>query len=289
MQSQQLLQAGLERTRRIYTPEHAAFLATHLSRQENVSEEMRQTLVNWVSEVHFKFKFREPCLHLALQLVDRYMSDVLTGRRKYQTVGVTAFLLGCKFEERHNPNVGDLSYITDYSSSRQDIVDMEKAMLERLQFDLVQPKPSDFVTRFAKAAGIVAVESERSIHSFEHSLILFFIDIASLHYQFCGVKPSDIAAASIACALTSLGRPMWNKRLAYYTGVEDIRHLATQLLSCAKKCESHCLKLKFSSSRFGGEAQDGTRGCYAFLRRYLETAQLPKVLTTCIPSEGVYV
>jgi hypothetical protein len=36
-------------------------------------------------------------------------------------VGVTAFMLGCKYEERHNPNLGDLSYITDYSSSRQDV------------------------------------------------------------------------------------------------------------------------------------------------------------------------
>ena len=30
-------------------------------------------------------------------------------------------MLGCKYEERHNPNLGDLSYITDYSSSRQDV------------------------------------------------------------------------------------------------------------------------------------------------------------------------
>jgi hypothetical protein len=31
-------------------------------------------------------------------------------------------MLGCKYEERHNPNLGDLSYITDYSSSRQDVM-----------------------------------------------------------------------------------------------------------------------------------------------------------------------
>jgi hypothetical protein len=44
-------------------------------------------------------------------------------RRKYQTVGVTAFMLGCKYEERHNPNLMDLSYITDYSSTKQDVSD----------------------------------------------------------------------------------------------------------------------------------------------------------------------
>ena len=30
-------------------------------------------------------------------------------------------MLGVKFEERHNPSLGDLSYITDYSSSRQQV------------------------------------------------------------------------------------------------------------------------------------------------------------------------
>jgi len=30
---------------------------------------MRKTLVNWLIEVHFKFRFREPCLHLTIQVV----------------------------------------------------------------------------------------------------------------------------------------------------------------------------------------------------------------------------
>ena len=56
-------------------------------------------------------------MHLTLQLLDRYLSTNVMTRRKYQTVGVTAFMLGCKYDERHN-------YITDYSSSRQDIIDI---------------------------------------------------------------------------------------------------------------------------------------------------------------------
>jgi hypothetical protein len=34
-----------------------------------ITAEMRKTLVNWLIEVHFKFRFREPCLHLTIQLV----------------------------------------------------------------------------------------------------------------------------------------------------------------------------------------------------------------------------
>ena len=53
------------------------------------------------------------------------LTDSSVGCR-YQTVGVTSFMLGCKLEERISPQVGDLVYITDYSSSREDIVEMEK-------------------------------------------------------------------------------------------------------------------------------------------------------------------
>ena len=53
-----------------------------------------------------------------LRLEGKGLTEMASG---WAAVGVTAFMLGCKYEERHNPNLGDLSYITDYSSSRQDV------------------------------------------------------------------------------------------------------------------------------------------------------------------------
>ncbi len=49
-------------------------------------------------------------------------------------------------------------------------------------------------------------------------MILFFIDVAAHNYKYCGMKPCDITAAAVSCALQSLGRPAWSKKLAYYTG-----------------------------------------------------------------------
>eukprot|EP00961_Rhodomonas_salina_P181141 2444883-Rhodomonas_salina.1 len=138
----------------------------------------------------------DPCLHLTTQLVARYMAANPVDRRKFQTVGVTAFMLGCKFEERHNPNLSDLSYITDYSSTRKDIVDMEAQMLERLAFDLVQPKPSDYLPRFAAAAGLDISKGANGEHNVAHSVMLFFLDISALDYAFAGLAPSVLAAAA---------------------------------------------------------------------------------------------
>jgi hypothetical protein len=170
IQNQGMLESSLEREAAIYNEKQRAALAGHMTWQTEITPTMRKTLVNWLVEVHFKFRFREPSLALTIQLLDRFMSMDVVTRRRYQTVGVTAFMLGVKFEERHNPSLGDLSYITDYSSSRQQILDMEKEMLNAVNYDLVHPKPTDFMTRLLHASGL---EKPARVHgSAGHSALL---------------------------------------------------------------------------------------------------------------------
>jgi hypothetical protein len=46
----------------------------------------------------------------------------------------------------------------------------------------------------------------------------------------------------------------------YISGIENIDYLSTMLLESARKTDTNSLRLKYTSSRFGGEAPDGTRG-----------------------------
>ncbi len=101
-EGQQHLEEALALENQVWTPQHTAKIAQHLTHQQEVlaspfspltapfspfvrvsevartndmdawrqiTAEMRRTLVNWLIEVHFKFRFREPCLHLTIQLV----------------------------------------------------------------------------------------------------------------------------------------------------------------------------------------------------------------------------
>ena len=69
LDAQSLLLTNRRLEDNIWTQSHACSMRTHLSRQETVTEEMRTVLVNWLIEVHFKFRYREPCLHLTIQVL----------------------------------------------------------------------------------------------------------------------------------------------------------------------------------------------------------------------------
>jgi len=48
----------------------------YMEQQEHISERMRAILVDWLIEVHFKFKLFPETLFLTINLLDRFMSKV---------------------------------------------------------------------------------------------------------------------------------------------------------------------------------------------------------------------
>lgn len=83
--------------------------------QPHVTEKMRMILVDWILEVHYKFKMNQESLYLAINILDRflYMSTEEVSRRQLQLVGVTSLLLAAKYEEMFVPELRDLAYICD--------------------------------------------------------------------------------------------------------------------------------------------------------------------------------
>ena len=288
LQQHRLLYTAKMQELQTYTPTYCFQLANHMKLQDTITVDMRRTLVNWMTEVHFKFRFREPCLHMAVQLLDRYLSTAKVHRRRYQTVGVTAFMLGCKYEERISPQVGDLVYITDYSSTREDIVEMEKTMLRELDFELVLPKIWDFLPRVAAAAGLSINQPQRCEHCLDLALVLYFVDLSALLLEYSGQQPSLRVGVAVACALRVLDKPPKTERIAYYAGadVEVLDKLAEQLIQAGRLGGYSALDLKYSSQRFGGVAPNGERGIAARLRRFFD-ALPPAPAPAPVPAQAL--
>jgi cyclin B len=74
---------------------------------------MRAILVDWIIEVHLKFKLLPETLFITVSLIDRYLEKVQIKRNNLQLVGVTAMLIATKYEEIYAPEVRDFVYITD--------------------------------------------------------------------------------------------------------------------------------------------------------------------------------
>ena len=87
--------------------------------QDDINDRMRAILVDWLVEVHLKFKLMPETLYLTVNIIDRFLEVRSVMRSKLQLVGVTAMLLASKYEEIYAPEVRDFVYITDRAYTRE--------------------------------------------------------------------------------------------------------------------------------------------------------------------------
>jgi len=275
LQEQLLLNQAFEQEMTVWTEQHALKIANHMTNQSEITADMRETLVEWLIKVHFNFRCLESSLYLTIQLVNHYMAKK---RAEYQTVGVTAFMIACCEKENQNLSTRTLAYITDYSSTVEDIENMEKEIRKQLRDNMKEPTPADFLRRFSQAAKLDSTEAITGKYSMSHSITLFFLDMALLNETLVATRPSLIAAASVMCTLRVLGRRDWSPQLEHYTRCtrDTVAAVANTLVHSGDSVAQSIVE-KYMSPRLGGVSDqvgaDGkplTEGCLHVLAEYYE-------------------
>ena len=228
--------------------------ADYMAGQAEINEKMRSILIDWLVEVHLKFKLMPETLYLTVNLIDRYLSKRNVTRKRLQLVGVTAMLIASKYEEIWAPEVRDFVYISDKAYSREDILHCEKVMLEALAYDLTVPTTFSFLSRFRKAAG--AADDARVGQFAEYLVELALVDYGMLKHPL-----SLISAAALHASLAANGAadayPRALRRHARYE-LAEVLPVANQLLALADKAHTSSLKAvckKYSSTKFGEVAK----------------------------------
>jgi G2/mitotic-specific cyclin-B, other len=199
--------------------------AQYMSRvQREVNEKMRAILVDWLVEVHLKFKLMPETLFLTVNLIDRYLAREPVTRKRLQLVGVTAMLVASKYEEIWAPEVRDFVYISDKAYGRDEILGMEKQMLNALAFDLTVPTPFPFLARYRKAAAAggasglalpagksgddaAAAAAAKAAEGRVAHLAQYYSELALVDYGMLQVQPSLLAAGALHLALVAAGLP----------------------------------------------------------------------------------
>ncbi|XP_020091671.1 G2/mitotic-specific cyclin-2-like isoform X1 [Ananas comosus] len=193
----------------------------YMSNQFDINEKMRAILIDWLIEVHYKFELMEETLFLTVNVIDRFLALQTVVRKKLQLVGVTAMLLACKYEEVSVPVVDDLVLICDRAYTRGEVLEMERLMVNTLQFNMSVPTPYVFMRRFLKAA-----QSDKKVEL----LSFFLIELSLVEYQMLKFRPSHLAAAAIYTAQSTLsGFKHWSKACKMHTMYSE-----EQLLECSK-------------------------------------------------------
>ncbi|WOL09745.1 hypothetical protein Cni_G18498 [Canna indica] len=193
----------------------------YMSNQFDINEKMRAILIDWLIEVHYKFELMDETLFLTVNIIDRFLEKQEIVRKKLQLVGVTAMLLACKYEEVSVPVVEDLVLISDRAYTREEILEMERQILNTLQFNMSVPTPYVFMKRFLKAA-----ESDKKLEL----LSFFIIELCLVEHKMLQFRPSLLAAAAVYTAQCSLrGHKHWTKTSEMHT-----TYLEDQLLECSR-------------------------------------------------------
>jgi hypothetical protein len=165
---------------------HTLINYSYMSDQSDVNEQMRAILIDWLIEVHLKFKLIDETLFLTINIIDRYLSSINILRSRLQLLGVTSLLIACKQEEIYTPNIKDFVYITDNAYSKNEIFEMEKQILQVLKFNILSPSCFRFYEIISKHFNF----NQKHFFFGRYLMEVFLVDFRMLKYY-----PSVIACA----------------------------------------------------------------------------------------------
>ncbi len=212
----------------------------YMSQQPDINEKMREILVDWLVDVHIRFKLLPETLFLTVSLIDRYLEKEHIKRDKLQLLGVTAMLIAAKYEEIYPPEVKDFAYITDNAYSRNDILAQEENVLKTLDFNLTSPSSFRFLQRFTQTAGC----DEKIGCMAQYVLELSLTQLSMLKYP-----PSVTAASALSVAHTSFDK-VWLHKGTESTLLSGCVNDMTEMVRQAGKSSMQAVRRKFSAPKY---------------------------------------
>jgi len=221
----------------------------YMEKQPQINKKMRSILIDWLVEVHLKFKLVPETLYLTVNLIDRYLEQRVVHRRKLQLIGVSCLLIASKYEEIYPPELRDISYICDGAYTVEEILGMEEVILKSLQYRITIPSAHAFLIRYLKAGHADKKMIQISCYILEGTL---------QSYNLLQFLPSQLAAASVLIARHTVGRKSWSPTLLKYAAYceEEIIPVARAILAekSASAPELCAVNKKYSSSKYNDVA-----------------------------------
>lgn len=104
---------------------------------------MRGVLINWLVEVHQKYKLSGETFFLTVRIIDSYLSYQKISRNRLQLLGISALWIAAKYQETYQvPKIDNLVFICDNAYKAEDILSMEGKILIVTGFEvLTNPSP----------------------------------------------------------------------------------------------------------------------------------------------------
>ncbi|TKY74679.1 Cyclin-A2-2 protein [Spatholobus suberectus] len=221
--------------------------------QQDINPSMRGILVDWLVEVSEEYKLVPDTLYLTVNLIDQYLSTRSIQKQRLQLLGVSCMLIASKYEEICAPRVEEFCFITDNTYTKEEVLKMEREVLDLIHFQLSVPTIKTFVRRFIQAA-----QSSYKAPCVELEFLANYLaELALVEYSFFQFLPSLVAASAVFLARWTLNESEhpWNPTLEHYTNYKA-SELKTVVLALqdlqlnTKGCSLNAVREKYKQQKF---------------------------------------
>lgn len=93
--------------------------------QTEIKDTSRGFLVEWIIDVHRKFRLLPETLHVTVSIIDRYLSKVNIKKSQLHMLGVASLLIATKYEEIYPPDLKELLNISENKFTKEEVLQME--------------------------------------------------------------------------------------------------------------------------------------------------------------------
>ena len=223
-----------------------------------ISEKSRKILIDWIISVHAKFNLLPNTLFLTINLIDRIIEKNVAYINSFQLLGTTALHIAAKYEEIYPPEINDYIFISNKAFSKEDVIEMENFILDKLNFDVLCISPYLFLDR------LYFISRENNIDVYYLSSM--FIEFSFLSIEIMKNKQSLIAASMFYLALKFIypkKNKVWNNKLQIHTGYKEhkIKSVIKDFILFFKgnirdkKNKINSLFIKYNHDKFGNVSE----------------------------------
>ena len=181
---------------------------------QSISDERRAAVIDWMISLGCSFRSHNSVIHLAVQILDQFLSSNVKMSQNLQVAGAACFLIASKHEEVYSPKPADLLYPMGGATSAKELIYMESVVLQTIDFQVTTPTANTFLCNLVNLLSIDISNNSINLSSFYIELSL--LTTASLQFS-----SSLIAASALALSRILLKIPdPWPNHIANVTSLD---------------------------------------------------------------------
>ena len=161
-----------------------------------MTREQRAEVMDWLVEVAEEYQLQTMTLYIAVNVFDRFLSQVRLRRCPPRLLGCTCMLIASKFHETFPPEVDAFVEITSEAFSREQIIDLEGKVLEYIKYQVTVATPITFLDRLT----LVTQAPDQEKH-----MAQFLSELTLPEYEMLKHRGSLVAAAALVLSRLTMG------------------------------------------------------------------------------------